>query len=148
MAFDLNKVYVADCETTGFLPTVDKIHTFGISWKNSEGEWLIKDTANYEDMIKVLTNPENILVMHNGILYDKPVLEHVLKIKVSATIIDTLAIVWYLFPNRIKEGKKYGLGSFGEDYGVKKPDVADGEWIGLTKDEEAIINYYEELNRE
>lgn len=103
---DLSRVYIADCETTGFLPNVDKIHTFGISWRNSSGEWLVKDTPNYEDMIKVLTNPENILVMHNGILYDKPVLEHVLKIKVTATIIDTLPIVWYLFPNRIKEGKK------------------------------------------
>jgi DNA polymerase III alpha subunit (gram-positive type) len=144
---DLSRVYIADCETTGFLPHVDKIHTFGISWKNSSGEWLVKDTPNYEDMIKVLTNPENILVMHNGILYDKPVLEHVLKIKVTATIIDTLPIVWYLFPNRIKEGKKYGLGSFGTDYGVAKPIVENDEWIGLTKDEEEIIKYYEESNR-
>jgi hypothetical protein len=129
----LENVYIADCETTGFLPNVDKIHTFGISWKNSSGEWLVKDTPNYEDMIKVLSNPENILVMHNGILYDKPVLEHVLKIKIQATIIDTLPIVWYLFPNRIKEGKKYGLGSFGTDYGVAKPEIES--WEGLSYEE-------------
>jgi hypothetical protein len=38
-----------------------------------------------------------------------------------------------LEPNRIKEGKKYGLESYGEDFGVLKPAIES--WEGLTYEE-------------
>ena len=63
--------------------------------------------------------------MHNGIGWDKPQLERVLGIKVKARMIDTLFISWYVFPNRIK----HGLESYGEEFGVPKPEVND--WKGL-----------------
>ena len=131
---NLDNVYVADCESDGFIDEATKIHTFGIGWK-SEGVWKIKDTPNYSDMIKVLTNPNNTIVFHNGYLFDSVILSKILNIEVKATLIDTLAVSWVLFPNRIKEGKKWGLGSFAPDYGFKKPEIES--WIDLSYEEYA-----------
>lgn len=144
---DLNRVYVADCETDGFIDEATKIHTFGIGWKDAEDIWQIKDTPDYSNMIKVLSNPNNVVVFHNGYLFDSVILSKLLNIEVKAEIIDTLPISWVLFPNRIKEGKKWGLGSFGETYGFKKPEVNDDEWVGLSSDKLEIIKYYEGLSR-
>lgn len=127
---DLNRVYVADCETDGFIDEATKVHTFGIGWKDADGIWQIKDTPDYTNMIKVLSNPNNVVVFHNGYLFDSVILSKLLNIEVKAEIIDTLPISWVLFPNRIKEGKKWGLGSFGETYGFKKPDIES--WTDLT----------------
>lgn len=132
---NLNKVYVTDCETDGFIDEATKIHTFGIGWKDTEGIWQIKDTSDYNNMIKVLTNPENVVVFHNGYLFDSVVLSKILNIEIKAEIIDTLPISWVLFPNRIKEGKRWGLGSFGETYGFKKPEIKS--WTDLTYEEYA-----------
>lgn len=132
---DLDKVYVADCESDGFLDEAIKIHTFGIGWKDTQGVWQIKDTPDYSNMIKVLSNPNNVVVFHNGYLFDSVILSKLLNIEVKAEIIDTLPISWVLFPNRIKEGKKWGLGSFATDYGFNKPDIES--WTDLTYEEYA-----------
>ena len=42
----------------------------------------------------------DILVGHNIIRFDIPVVERLLGIKVKAQLVDTLALSWYLFPNR------------------------------------------------
>jgi hypothetical protein len=123
---NLDNVYVADCETDGLYETVSKMHVFSIGWK-SEGQWQIKSTNKKEDVEKVLCNPKNVIVMHNGRRYDKPVLEKIFGFTVTATIIDSLALAWWLYPNRSKEGKKFGLAYFGEDYGVPKPILEDWE---------------------
>lgn len=151
----LDHVYVCDCETDGFVLETTKIHTFGIGWKNGSGKWSVKDTADYSDMIKVLTNPENVCIFHNGYSFDKKVLEKVLDIKIQAFIIDTLPISWVLFPDRLK----HGLESFGETYGFKKPKIES--WTDLSYEEyanrvredvrinialwEDCLNYYREL---
>ena len=123
---DLNNVYVADAETDGLYETVSKMHVFSIGWK-SDDKWNIKSTNKKEDVEKVLCNPNNVIVMHNGRRYDKPVLEKIFGFTVTATIIDSLALAWWLYPTRAKEGKKFGLAYFGEDYGVPKPKVED--WV-------------------
>tara|TARA_R110000782_G_scaffold268495_1_gene365021 strand:- start:1179 stop:3302 length:2124 start_codon:yes stop_codon:yes gene_type:complete len=138
---DLENVYVADCETDGLYKTVSKMHVFSIGWKSGD-KWNIKSTNKREDVEKVLCNPKNTVVMHNGRRYDKPVLEKIFGFTVTATIIDSLALSWWLYPTRAKEGKKFGLASFGEDYGVPKPKVEDDEWSGLDSFEEnAILNW-------
>lgn len=143
---DLDNVYVADCETDGFIDEATKVHVFGIGWK-SNGQWKIKETPDYSNMVKVLSNPDNVIIFHNGYLFDSVILSKLLNIEVKAEIIDTLAISWVLFPNRIKEGRKWGLGSFAPDYGFKKPEVNDDEWVGLSSDKLEIIKYYEGLSR-
>jgi hypothetical protein len=123
---NLDNVYVADCETDGLYDTVSKMHVFSIGWKVDD-KWSIKSTNKKEDVEKVLCNPSNTVVIHNGRRYDKPVLEKIFGITITATIIDSLALAWWLYPTRAKEGKKFGLASFGEDYGVPKPKVEDWE---------------------
>lgn len=130
---NLEKVYVADIETDGLLTSLTKMHVLSIGYKDANGSWNIKSTPNKEDVIKVFCNNLNVIVMHNGRRFDKPALEKIFNIKVTATIIDSLSIAWYIEPNRIKEGKRYGLESYGESFGVPKPIVTD--WEGLTYDQ-------------
>lgn len=126
---DLNKLLVCDCETDGFLDVATKVHVFGVSWRDSQGQWKQKATGDYDDMRKLLSNPNNIIVIHNGYSFDKPVLEKILGIKVEAYIIDTLYVSWVLFPRRMK----FSLESFGIDYGVEKPQIES--WTDLTFEE-------------
>lgn len=130
---DLERAFVADIETDDLLDNLTKMHVFSVGWKNSDGQWQIKSTPNEEDVKKVFCNPDNIIVMHNGRRFDKAALEKVYGFKVTATIIDSLALAWWLYPTRAKEGKKFGLEYFGEDYGVPKPKVDD--WKNLTYEE-------------
>jgi len=128
MMDNLNNIYVCDCETDGMEWEATKIWTFGVGYKTKDG-WAIKDTANYDDMRKVLSNPKNVCVFHNGYLYDKKVLSRILEIEIKAYIIDTLPISWALFPGRLR----YGLESFGETYGFLKPKI--DSWTDLSYEE-------------
>ena len=131
----LNSLYVCDLECDGFQDEATKIHTFGIGWKDSQGTWQIKDTPDYNNMKKVLENPNNTCIFHNGYLFDSVIVSKILDIEVKAEIIDTLPISWVLFPNRLKEGLKWGLGSFGETYGYGKPKIES--WTDLSYEEYA-----------
>ena len=112
---------VFDIETDGLLDELTKIHV--LSWSNDMGE--VKHTHDYDEMRYVLLNSET-LVGHNIIRFDIPAVEKVLGIEVKARLIDTLALSWYLHPDR----RKHGLESYGEDYGVPKPVIKD--WHTLT----------------
>ena len=115
------KVVVFDIEADSLTPT--KIHCLSamISGK-------LKSTTNYENMRKFFTS-DKVLVGHNIIRYDIPAVERLLGIKVKATLIDTLAISWYLEPKR----NVHGLDGWGNELGVAKPKIDD--WEGLTIEE-------------
>ena len=76
------------------------------------------------------------LVGHNIIRFDVPVLERLLGIKIKAKLVDTLALSWYLQPKR----PRHGLQSYGEDFGIKKPEVED--WS--SQDLEVYVHRCEE----
>lgn len=82
-------------------------------------------TCDYDIMRKALLAADE-LVGHRIQLYDVPVLERLLNIKIKAKLIDTLALSWYLYPNRIK----HGLEEWGEEFGIEKPPIVD--WDGLS----------------
>lgn len=133
---DLDRALVADIETDGFLDKMTKLHVLTVGWKNAEGQWCTKSTNNPEDIQKVFSNPDSIIVMHNGRRFDVPAIKKLFpQIEIKATVIDSLALSWWLLPNRSKEGKKFGLEAFGVDYGVPKPKVED--WENLTYEEYA-----------
>lgn len=141
---DLDSVYICDIETTGFLDDINSfedLHVFSCSFLK-DGIWTIKSTNKFEDIQRVVSNPNNTLIFHNGISYDKPVLEK-MGFDFKAKIIDTLGLSFYLYPER----DKHGLAVWGEFFGVPKPTVEDDEWRGIGKDKIDIINYYEGLNR-
>ena len=124
-------LYVIDIETDGLIST--KIHVMSVGWKDTEGEWQVKSTADPADMEKIMTNPENTVVGHFFKMFDSVELERVLGFKTEARIIDTLALAWYIFPNR--RNGTFGLGAFGDDYGIAKPKIDD--WENLTYEDYA-----------
>ncbi len=85
--------------------------------------------TQYESIKELFANPEHIMVMHNGIAYDKPALEKVMDFEVKAEIIDTLYLSWYLYPKM----RLHGLAVWGEELGIPKPPIDD--WENLTLEE-------------
>lgn len=108
------KGIVFDLECNGLNP--DKIHCVSINTGK------IKSTDSYANMRSFFSKAE-ALVGHNITRFDVPVLEKLLGITIKAKLIDTLALSWYLEPNRIK----HGLAEWGEEFGVPKPVVEDWE---------------------
>lgn len=112
------KGIVFDAEANGLYP--DKFYCVC----NDQGESL----TDYNDMRNFLLSAE-VLIGHNISRWDIPNLERVLGIKVKAKLIDTLALSWYLEPDRIR----HGLEEYGEDFGIPKPVI--GDWESLTQEE-------------
>lgn len=108
---------VFDGEFDGFNPT--KVHCLAM---NVDGK--LYDEVKYDRMRSFLTKAD-VLIAHNCIRFDIPHLERLLKIKIKARLVDTLALSWYLYPRRIR----HGLAEWGEEFGVPKPPVED--WDNL-----------------
>lgn len=111
------KHVIFDAEADGLHPS--KFHC--VSYYE---DGVVRSFINYDDM-KVFLENADMLIGHNIIIWDIPNLERVLKIKIHAKLVDTLAISWYLEPDR----PKHGLESYGEDFGIQKPQVED--WLNL-----------------
>lgn len=105
---------VFDIECNGLNP--DKIHCTSVNTGK------IRSTNNYDNMRSFFSKAK-VLVGHNIIRFDVQVLEKLLDIKITAKLVDTLALSWYLEPNRLK----HGLAEWGEEFGVPKPVVEDWE---------------------
>jgi len=106
---------VMDLEADSLTPT--KIHV--ISYWDGEKP---RSLTTYEEM-RAWLGGQDLLIGHNLIGFDIPVIERLLNIEIKAKIIDTLYLAWYLYPERVR----YGLEWFGEDYGIPKPPVNDWE---------------------
>lgn len=87
-----------------------------------------KSLSDYDSMREALEQA-TVIVGHNIVRYDIPLLERILDIKISAKVYDTLPMSWVMFPDR----QQHGLDSFGKDYGVPKPKIDD--WENLTYEE-------------
>lgn len=117
---------IFDIESDGLeLQDVTKIHC--MAYKPT-GSSTVKVTSSYETMRKLLLEAKE-LIGHNIILYDIPVLEKILGIKIKAKLTDTLGLSWYLFPKR----NLHGLETYGDECGIEKPEITD--WQNLSPDE-------------
>jgi DNA polymerase III epsilon subunit-like protein len=112
---------VFDLEADGLNPT--KIWCIAVKDEKSS-----RSTSNYDHMRKFFTKTK-ILVGHNIQRFDVPVVERLLNIKVNALLVDTLALSWYLYPERIR----HGLEEWGEEFGIPKPVIKD--WDNLSVEE-------------
>ena len=119
--------YVFDIEANGLNP--DKIHCMVVS-TSIEG-FGVTSYADNEPMARAVHKLGEVdcLIGHNIIRYDIPVLERILDIKVKAKLVDTLALSWYLYPER----NKHGLADWGEEFGIPKPVIED--WDNLSPEE-------------
>lgn len=116
-----------DVEADGFLDKAEKIHV--LSWAEvSSSRNSLNSLSDYDEMRKLLSSA-TVIIGHNMVRYDIPLLEKILGIKIEAKVYDTLPMSWVMFPDR----NEYGLDSFGRDYGIPKPQVDD--WDNLTYEE-------------
>lgn len=138
--------YIVDIETDGLRST--KIHVMSYAYEHEHYGWQIMSTADYGEMRELMEDPDNTIVGHYFSMFDKPALEKVIGFKFKARVVDTLALAWYLMPER----PKYGLESFGEEYGVPKPKIDDWENLSYEdyehrceSDVQINLKLYEEL---
>jgi DNA polymerase I-like protein with 3'-5' exonuclease and polymerase domains len=113
---------VADIETDGFDAT--KLHVFSANYLGN-----IFSTPDKLKVEKLCTRDDIILIGHNFYRFDIPTLERLFKFKTKAKVVDTLALSWYLYPERAR----HGLADWGEEFGVPKPEIDD--WVGLSYEE-------------
>lgn len=118
---------IFDIETNGLLETVSKIHCLSYVIVDKNFKEKQKGTIIKPNEIIDFINQQDCLVGHNIIRYDIPVLEKLLSIKIKSKLIDTLALSWYLYPLRIK----HGLEQWGDELGVKKPEISDWENLSI-----------------
>ena len=117
---------IFDVEADGLLDVATKLHV--LAYQNKDGT--ISHTYCYNEMRRVLTEAP-LLIGHNIICYDVPLLEKLLGIKIKARLIDTLAMSWYLNHTNVR----HGLEVYGEQFGVPKPKIDD--WENLTQEKYA-----------
>ena len=117
---------VFDVEANGLLDKATKIHCLSYT---SDGKDY-KTIFDYSDMRDLILSQHG-LVGHNIIRYDVPLIEKILGIEIKSRLFDTLPMSWVLNLNR----PKHGLESFGEDFGIPKPQIDD--WHNLTNEEYA-----------
>jgi len=85
--------------------------------------------TDYDDMRNFLSRCKTI-IGHNLRRWDVPVLERILGIDLSKhTIVDTLALSWYLKPNR----KSHSLDSYGTEFLIFKPKISDWENLSIEE---------------
>lgn len=124
---------VADFEGDGLLPTATMMHVMSYQIREMSGELsrvhtIRRDDANYVERVakffKYHIDKRIPIVMHNGIGFDVRFVEKVLGLDLTGLmVIDTLALSWYLSPDR----NMHGLDSFFEDYGIAKPPIDSWE---------------------
>ena len=107
--------YVFDIETDGI--DASKIHCMVANGKEVDKDFFVNLQEN------------DVLIGHNIIRYDIPVLERLLGIKIKAQLIDTLALSWYLFP----AVNRHGLAQWGERLKIEKPTITDWENLSLEE---------------
>ena len=117
--------FVFDVEADGLLEHATRIHClcyYDLSTNDSSF------LHSYESIIEFLEKAD-VLIGHNIQRYDIPLLEKLLGIKIKATLVDTLALSWYLEPDLVV----HGLEEWGDKFGIPKPVIND--WNNLSIDD-------------
>lgn len=111
-------IKVFDVESDALLDRITKIHCLCYYDINKEESVTL---TNYEEIRELFNEKETIFLAHNGIRFDIPALKKVVGIEEPEWLVDSLAISWYLFPER----KRHGLEEWGEELGIGKPVIED-----------------------
>lgn len=130
------KIYCSDIETTGLTHQLieqgvnAKLHNLcAFNIETNETFLLHANNDLEKSKVQRFLDRDIIMIMHNGICYDKNALK-ILGYNVDKVhFVDTLGLSWYLDLNR----DKHGLESYGEEFGIPKPEVKD--WKDLTQED-------------
>ena len=127
-------IYNFDLESSGLLHHLAeqkesaKLHNVCAKELDSDKMYLLhSDTKKQRESIQRFLDRDIILVCHNGISYDYHALKHFGYDVSKVTVVDTLALSWYLDLYRAK----HGLDSYSDESGTPKPAVED--WENLTQ---------------
>lgn len=127
-------IYNFDLESSGLLHHLveqkesAKLHNVCAMELDSDKMYLLhSDTKKQRESIQRFLDRDIILVCHNGISYDFHALKHFGYDVSKVTVVDTLALSWYLDLYRAK----HGLDSYSDESGTPKPVVDD--WENLTQ---------------
>lgn len=91
-----------------------------LSWCNTK-DGIIHTITDYEEMRKLLTQDNIILVGHFIYGFDTPMCEKLLNIKITAPFIDTLSLSWILYNSR----DSHNLNDWGVEFEIAKPKITD-----------------------
>jgi DNA polymerase-1 len=126
------RVYVGDLEANGLLETATKTHC-GVFRNRATGEVVKFRPHQIQDMLKFLDTVD-VLIMHNGIGYDWPLLEKLYNYKFKGKKVDTLIMSRLLNPNRLlppncpnKQAGPNSVEAWGWRVGRGKPQHDDWE---------------------
>lgn len=117
------RLYVIDSEGDGLKPT--KIYCLSVCDPKTGRVF----TATTYDQMRRFFEKADVIVGHNLIRFDVPVFERILGIKIKCKVVDSLALSWYLYPQRAP--RTHGLAWWGEEFGVPKPVVEDWDNLPL-----------------
>lgn len=133
------KFFAGDLESTGLLHHLReqgseaRLHNFALMSTASDKYTILHpmEDADRAKLQAILDRDDVVLVIHNGLCYDLEALKFfgfdVSKVK----IVDTLYLAWYLDFHAGRN--RFGLESYGEDFGVPKPPIED--WENLTQED-------------
>ena len=111
---------VFDTETDGLAYDCTKMHILSYTYDGKD----YHSTASYEEMVEFFNQEDALFVCHNSVPFDMTVVNRILGIPMDyKKYVDTLAVSWFLAPER----KSHGLGSYQEASGVPKPVVDNWE---------------------
>ncbi len=117
-----------DMECNGLLDRVSEIYCIHYRLLDSTFNEVSSGVLTDKIQMSNFLLSQKTIVGHNITLYDVPVFEKILGIKLdNCRLIDTLGLSWYLFP----EMKRHGLEEWGEEFGVPKPIIKDWENLDL-----------------
>lgn len=111
-------IKVFDVESDALLDRITKIYCL-CYYDVNEGKSVT--LTNYEEIRELFKEKDVIFLAHNGIRFDIPALKKIVRVEEPEWLIDSLAISWYLFPER----KRHGLEEWGEELGIGKPAIED-----------------------
>ena len=89
---------IFDVEADGLLEDATKIHCMSFTKDGLP----ICSTSDYGAMRNILLN-QKVLIGHNIVRYDVPLLEKILGIKIKAKLYDTLPMSWVINTDRPKQ---------------------------------------------
>lgn len=116
------KYFIFDIETDGLtLQEVSKIHCLSFMQIGVPSP-KVRTITDPNQIKRFFTQKDATIIGHNIWLYDIPVAEYLLDFELDLNnirVVDTIALSWYLYEDRIR----HGLEQWGEDLGVKKVEV-------------------------
>ena len=127
---------VWDIEANGLTREASRIHVIATRCLSS-GERRVFREADLDQAIKYL-NTARLMIGHNTIMYDKPVLERITNTKLSPPQHDTLVASRLLYPDRGEHpAGGHSLAAWGKHLGVLKGDFGETtDWQAWSQEME------------